>query len=216
MLISSTEPPELRSIGTSSQLPEKYGSDILFRVNTKLAGIQRKEFSDLVASVNDGRLNKELAQMQALDHRLLIVEGEPRWSLDGVWLGNGSFTRARFHGLMLDVQFLNCSVLMSSTVTETIALVSQYEKHLREPRELNGRPKPKGEWGRASSRDWAVYMLQGLGLGPKTAGNVYDVLGIPLQWTVTEQELMCVPGVGKNRAKKLIGALDGQSSNPAS
>jgi len=67
MLVAPTEPMTLKALGTVSLVPEDYGSDFLWASPVfGLVGVQRKEASDFVASVMDGRLDKELAQMKQL------------------------------------------------------------------------------------------------------------------------------------------------------
>src|SRR5690606_37254518 len=68
LLISPTEPPAVRALGTTSSTPELYGCDILIVANKTRTGVQRKKFpEDLVASLADGRLYSQLPKMAALD-----------------------------------------------------------------------------------------------------------------------------------------------------
>src|SRR5512139_620381 len=85
MMIAPTEPAALRALGTVKLTPERFGVDIMWGSTvTGLCGIQRKEISDFFASMTDGRLAKERAQMQGLDLRVLVIEGRPMWTTEGV------------------------------------------------------------------------------------------------------------------------------------
>ena len=71
------------------------------------------------------------------------------------------------------------------------------------------RPNPtRGAWGTRSSRDWSIHLLQSFpGIGPTTAAAIYDTVGIPFQWSVTESDLTSIPGIGKATAQRLLAAL---------
>lgn len=75
---------------------------------------------------------------------------------------------------------------------------------------INVRPKPATAWGQRQDRDWGIHVLQSFdGIGPGVAGAIFDKWGIPLVWTVGKSDLESVDGVGKKRAEKLWGALNG-------
>ena len=105
MLISSTEPPALVACGTSSQLPERYGVDILFAHHGGFSGVQRKEWKDFLASMSDGRLAEQTSRMQKLTHSMVVIEGWGRFSDDGVLLDrfNSRVTLAQVRGLLWSV-----------------------------------------------------------------------------------------------------------------
>jgi len=212
MHVSPTEPKLLRDIGITSSTPEKYGVDFLFASSVGLVGIQRKELKDLVASLRDGRLGREMSLMKHLDLAVLLIEGEPRWSEDGYLLNARSFTREQMNGVLFSVQMTGVWYLKSEGLSSTARLVKSLQGWLSKHRHggFSQRPKPVSEWGTLTNRDWAVHLLQGFpGIGAETAGAIYDELGVCMGWTVTEKELMKVKGVGKVRARKMMEALNG-------
>ena len=79
---------------------------------------------------------------------------------------------------------------------------------------LERRPGPSSPWGHVSDTDWAVHLLQGFdGMGTEKAKAIIQHFsGVPLTWSVTEKELMQVPGIGKVLARRLVNALDHQAS----
>lgn len=218
MLIAPTEPPSLRAIGRTSLLPERFGCDLLFTVRGERIGIQRKEVKDLRASVVDGRLAKELAQMGAVTRALLLVEGKVSWTPDGGDMVNGRFgqewTRAAWNGLLWSVQSKGVWIASSSSLQETVAVVQEFERWCRKEKHtaLDVRPKPGSIWGRMSTRDWGIHLLQGIeGVGPEIAGRIYDAYGnVPVEWSknVDEAWLMGVEGIGKKKAARIYRALD--------
>lgn len=217
MLISPTEPSILRSLGTISSTPESYGVDFLFPSTVGTVGVQRKEYKDLIASVHDGRLAKELAQMKQLHLSVLLIEGSPKWSSDGVLLDTRSqWTVAQHYGVQFSVMLSGIWVNTTASLRETLLWLSVFTKWVEKEKHtgIGGRPKPSNgsNWGLRGSRDWGVHVLQGFeGVGVELAGRIWDRFGLPLEWTVTEGELGTVEGIGKGRARQIIKALEGEN-----
>lgn len=177
-----------------------------------LVGVQRKEIADLIASVRDGRLAKELAQMTQLAIGVLVIEGRVRWTSDGELLSSRSaWTRAQHLGLTFSIQSQGYWINSTEDMDDTMSFVLSLEKWLSKERHTLGRvrPKVKGEWGNATSKEWGIHLLQsfpGVGYGQATA--IYERFGgVPLAWTVEEWDLMDVKGIGARRAGALIRAL---------
>lgn len=194
-------------------LPEGKGCDMLWASNGLWYGVQRKELKDLWASLDDGRLAKEMAQAKHLGTvPWLVVEGKLDMVGDGVMIGRRSVTMETFHKLLLSVGEQGWNVQRTSSAKETGVLVAAMHSHTRKQgkhKTGTSRPKATGVWGEASSKEWAAHLLQGFeGVGPDTARAIVEALGLPLAWTVGEKELMQVPGVGKKRAAQMIRALE--------
>lgn len=213
MLISPTEPALLKDIGRVSSTPEQYGVDFLWPSHAGLVGVQRKEIKDLIASLRDGRLAKEMGQWGRLDIVILIVEGRMQWSTEGYLLSTRQFTKTQLLGVLFSVQMTGAWCLQTETMGDTALYVKSLETWLSKDRHgsLRTRPKAQGSWGAADNREWGIHLLQSFsGIGNGVAGNIYDYFGgVPLKWTCTEGELMDVKGVGRLRAMKMMEALDG-------
>ncbi|MGH2640039.1 MAG: ERCC4 domain-containing protein [Rhabdochlamydiaceae bacterium] len=224
-LISPTEhSPHIQSLGRVSSLPERHGCDILAFTHTLISpciGYQRKTIPDLLSSLADGRLSKELSQIRAsslLSIPILIIEGTIQWTLgtsttqQTLLISSMPFTRAQYIGLLLSLNGRGIRVLTSSSVEDTIQVVltssSYYGKSSRLS-SLDRRPKPLGKWGMVSSRDFASHLLQSFPtIGPVTAEAILTYFGrVPMTWTVTIDELLTVPGIGRKTAIELINAL---------
>lgn len=215
MLISPTEPRPFHVLGSLSSVPERYGVDFMWVSRVGKVGVQRKEIKDLVASLQDGRLGKELGQMGSLDLAVLIIEGRPQWSRDGYLLDVRSFTKGQYYGVQFSVQMQGVWCLQTADHMSTVETLTYLETWLSKPKhgELKGRPKVSGEWGTANNREWGIHFLQGFpSIGTDVAGRIYDHFGgVPIGWMVTEDELQEVKGVGKGRAEKMVKALRGWS-----
>lgn len=216
MLVSPTEPQIFQSLGKTSLVPEEYGVDFMFSSEVfGLVGIQRKEIRDFVASVKDGRLSKELGQMKRLGLSLLVLEGRPQWTNDGLLTQTPTQWRMSQHlGTLWSVQLSGCWIATTTSAQETCTLISAFMRWTAKPRHiaLESRPGPASdEWGKVGNREWALHLLQGFrGIGPIQAAAIYDHFGgVPFMWGVGVLDLMDVPGIGEKRAEQLIGALNG-------
>lgn len=203
------------------QLPERRGVDVCWRALGCWWGVQRKQIDDLVSSLKDGRLQREVAQMTAdngvsMPH--LIVEGQIRFTSEGVLIRDGwgqDFTRRQWRGLMWSLQQAGISITYATTQRETVEIIadlyawSQKERH----GSLRSRPGPEvGEWGTRGSRAWQRHLLQGFdGIGPEIADAIVEHFGgVPLQWTADVVEMLAVKGLGPKRVETLLRALDGE------
>lgn len=219
MLIAPTEPLPIRALGRTHSLPEKRGVDVLFAAGGRWVGVQRKEIHDLVASVRDGRLHREVQQMGTclagggLGIAVLVVEGRFTWTVDGEWIEQGyRWTRRQHRGLLWSVRSRGIWVETTSNADDTAGLCRDLEAWAKKDRHssLDHRPGPVGMWGKATTREYASHVLQGFeGVGPELAGRILDHFGrLPIGWLVTAADLEAVHGIGKVKAKKLIGALE--------
>jgi ERCC4-type nuclease len=214
LLISPTEPDEIKALGKTSSTPERYGVDIFWAAKRRKFGIQRKQFpADFLSSVYDNRLSKELHQMAALDHVVLIIEGFGQWTVDGHLMDDRrQFHRDQFYPLLMTMALeFNVPTMRVRNLDETVAAILSIQRWSKKTKHtsLLRRPGPTSPWGKVTNRDWGIHLLQSFeGIGPEVAGAIYDHFGgAPLEWSVGETDLQGVKGVGKGRAQKLIQAL---------
>ncbi len=218
MIVASTEPAKIKALASDihNKYEAKFGADIVFRKRGMWVGVQRKELGDLVNSVSDGRLGENLAKMKSLDVAVLLIEGVPKFSLDGALLGPAGaygkgFSEDAFHGVLWTVQSQGIWVVHTKSVDDTVAWLGRFERWCGKERHtsLMRRPGPVNNWGTASNEDFARHMLMGLpGVGVEVANRVLAQFGrVPWEWTCTKEELMEVPGVGKKTAERLMGAF---------
>lgn len=201
-------------------MPEKYGVDFLWWRDAGPSargwcGVQRKEVADLMASVRDGRLAREVKQMAPLAHAMLVVEGRVDRVGSVVTVGRAQMDVAHWDAVLWGVQEEGIKVQFTTSTYETCLAVARYEawtqklahSALRGTRD----PVPRNSWGKSTNRDYQIHLLTGLpGIGEELAGRIVDHFGkLPWTWTVTEEELCQVQGIGPKKARRMMEALSG-------
>jgi len=213
--------PAIKSLGRYSTVPEQHGADIISIGANSRVGYQRKEVSDLFSSITDGRLTREILQLtnsDLLNHSVLIIEGRLDWTTDGNSTNTYTqITQSSFRSLITSIQLQDIIIHFTTDAKDTAATISSLSRYLDKPRHaaLQRRVSPRSPWGRTTNKGFAIHLLQSFpGIGPELAGAIYDKLGVPLQWSVSEAELKTVKGIGADRAKALIEALRGSAAVP--
>lgn len=203
VLIAPTEPPELRALGVTSGVPERYGAD--FIVPSPVfgrVGIQRKEINDLVASIQDGRVEREIWQQKDLSQAIWLIEGRVEWTLGGELLSSSGtrpkYTRAMHLGVLLSLQSYGYWILSSQSLQDSTVLLSSLNKWLMKEKHtsLLRRPSMKGQLG-GDLTDQRIHVMQGFPrVGYERAkGIVEHCKGLPFQMR-DGVDLTDVPGVG--------------------
>jgi len=178
-------------------------------------GVQRKELNDLIASIGD-RLTREIPQMVAgVEHPHIIVEGRVSWSNEGVLMRDGwgqPFTKKQWRGLMWSIQGAGVGLSYSKDGPETVSLIRDMYAWTAKDRHTTLRQRanvPTNDWGTRDNGAWSRWVLQGFdGIGPEAATRIVRMYGLPLQWTVTKEELLAVEGLGKVKVDRLFKALE--------
>lgn len=205
----------------SHGLCERYGVDFLWREQGSWWGVQRKTVPDFVASLHDGRLQREAAQMVSrVSLPTIFLEGRAQFTAtsgaDGVHQTltgvHHEVTLQQWRSMMWSLAAAGITVTSTSGVPDTALTLKQMVKWTSKAKHtaLTQRPKTvDSKWGTPTSRDFGVHILQGFdGVGPELAGAIFDHFGrVPLTWVADGVELEDVPGIGPTRAKKLRKAL---------
>ncbi|MEM0143273.1 MAG: ERCC4 domain-containing protein [Candidatus Parvarchaeum sp.] len=214
LLISPTEPEQIRQLGKTSLTPEKYGVDILI-IERGLYGIQRKVFpTDLVASLYDGRFQKQIIDMRRLKFSILLLEGEAKWTADGQLLDKyAKLSIKQLYGIIWSLQLYGIFTYWTSNIQNTIQYLKMFYEWVNKEKHnsLRRRPKPKSTMFIPTKEEKQIHFLQGIdGIGVDIAKNIIDHFGkIPLEWRnngkkLTENDFMEIPRVGAETAKRLL------------
>jgi ERCC4-type nuclease len=212
--ISPTEPKELHKLGTVSWKPELHGVDIMFASKGRWIGIQRKEVKDFVASIENKLLNKQLSQMGNLDIPILLIEGQFKFTVEGVLAGKDygrSWTDQSIWGLMLSIQAKGVQIVHTQNLAATARFIKYSQTYFAKSRHssLSSRDGVFSVWGtKPTDKEYGVYVLQSLpGVGPELAERIWDIYGLPMQLTIGMEELLKVDGIGKKKAENIVAAL---------
>lgn len=220
MYVAPTEPSIFKDLGVSALLPEEYGVDFLWQSELGLVGVQRKQFpSDFLASVHDGRLNREYSMMKELDMAVLCIEGTPRWTTEGMLIRDrndkrNGWTKAQHRNYLHSVQLRGIHVVYTESLRDTYDYISGLSVWTNkvDHHSLDTRPGPVGSgWARVTNKDYQKHLLQGLpGVGPKVAAAILEHIGMPFGLRVNQEDLMMVPGVGQKMADRIVKVFAGE------
>lgn len=224
VFVSPAEPQSIKLAlgerGVANVFPEEFGADFLFPTVVGRVAIQRKEVKDLISSVEDGRLAKELAQLRRAEVAILIVEGWPQFTSEGFLINKyiRNYTKRKLRNLLRSCA-LEHGVYLERTESpeDTVKAVFEIYEWLNKGEHMSLYTRPKStasDWGMTTNRDFGRWVLQGFpGIGPKLAESIYDHFGrVPLCWDCTKEELMKIDGIGKDTAEKLLKTLQGEGS----
>lgn len=213
-LIAPTERPPLTDLGTVSSLPERVGVDVLWQSPNGLAGVQRKQVMDLIASVRDGRLVKELIQMRSLSFRAVVIEGQMNFASDGRFMSQHTqWTKRQQEGVELAIfreEAMVLHTLSSLDTCKTVEHLYEWTKKTEHVSSLLAHPgAKKNGWGNYDSRETAIHTISTWPMfSVELAGRVFDHYGhVPCRHDVVLDSPVNIDGIGKRRAQAMMKVL---------
>lgn len=203
-----------KSSAISHSMCESYGADVLAVIEGRgHLAIQRKQFpDDFIASIEDGRMAREIALLQYAEFPVLIAEGWAEFTSEGHLMlqHGGRWTKQALRNTMRSMYKIHgIAVERTDNINDTADAVIELEAYFGKEihKSLLTRPKRvmQDTWGLSNKRDFARFFLQGFpGVGSALAEQIFDHFGkIPLRWDADEDELKEVYGIGEKRAKVL-------------
>ena len=212
MLISPAEPPAFKKLGTVSSQCERYGSDFLILSPVfGRVGVQRKEVKDLIASLADGRVEREIWQQKGLDQAIWLIEGRLEWTSDGQLLSGARsrYTKSQHLGVLLSLYSNGYWILNTSSVPDSIELLSALNQWLAKKKHtsLLRRPSQRTSYGTVGAlKDQQIHVMQGFpGVGYDRAKTVVDHYGgLPFDLLV---DLRDVAGLGDKTVSRIEGIV---------
>jgi ERCC4-type nuclease len=214
ILISPSEPAELRQMlkAVNSPLCERLGCDLLAPTTRGLLGVQRKELSDFIASLEDGRLAREIPLLvNGTTLPVLLLEGQFRFNTDNhLQFGTRPtrYTRQGVHNLIRSISYCNgVSVEYSADLADTPVIIGELIDFInREHKSLLKRPKLQGAWGKPTPHESLGYFYQGIdGVGVVLAQALMKKYSCPTDLiNASFNDLQALPQIGKQRAEKIF------------
>jgi ERCC4-type nuclease len=211
--VSPTEPPPLKEMAdVVSMHPEEYGVDVLIHGLAHSIGIQRKTISDLLASLQDGRLAEQVAKMQRLDFSIILLEGRFNWTGEGHLISNGwgeKLSKSRFRRMILSILAAGVHVEFTVDLNDTLewveAATSWADAYEHSTLQAKGRDV-RGQWGEKKTEHYRLSVLCSFpGIGPELARRILDEIGWPMELT---GDLLSVKGLGKKKFDSIKEVFD--------
>lgn len=134
--VAPSEPAALRALGiVDSQIEPIWGADFAIVCGGELMlAAQRKTVADLLASTRDGRLYRQVRLLARSPNGVVVIEGYPRWTMDGLWAdwpGRGPRWRVEAYWACVDaVQQAGLKLLQVADQAETASWLRYQLAHL--------------------------------------------------------------------------------------
>lgn len=197
-----------------SPLPERHGCDLVIPTKLGCVGFQRKTLPDLVASLQDGRLYKELNQLNAsatITTAYLILESHFVTTVDSDNYVEAKISVSTVRSIIAKFHNFGVGYLPTTSPGDTLTCALSVSRYLASGKAgtIHRAKQTDNEWGRSDAKGYGLFLLQSFpGIGPKVAEAIYDHFnGVPITWAVNAGELAQVPGIGRKRAESLVAAL---------
>ncbi len=165
--------------------------------------IERKTANDFLASLLDGRLFNQLANMLSYEKPLLIIEGTPRelFFLRDI---NANALMGALSAIALDFRI---PILFSESKAQTAEYIYIIAKRTQQKarKEISLRKKPA-----LALKEWQQFIVESLPLvGPKTAKILLKKFGsVKSVFNASVKELESLPNIGPKKAKKIIKIIE--------
>ena len=170
--------------------------------------IERKEASDFVSSLKEGRIWEQMAKMKesGIEDRRVIIEGDPLKSRS-LWYGK-KITPSNIYGAYDGIFKWGVKIVWVSDKYQT----SAYLRNL-----INRQKKPKKVFALRSSpqrtltlQEKKEYLLEGLpGIGGKTAKDILKKYKTVINFVNNVDSVDTLPGIGDKTKKEIKEILEG-------
>lgn len=221
VVITTNEPKRIRELFLDRiEVPMNF--DIILYTKAGAIGIERKKVpDDLLSSVTDGRLNREiLAMREETQIQIVLLHGKMKFNKDGSlktwrnrpqrygWTKKGITNLKRtlryVEGLYIEEAINNKELVQ---VINDLQIYFDQKYHLS----IKSRPRIETSWMIPTHAERIVYFYSGLpGIAIVGAKKLYDHFSNPLQlYEASIEDLMQVRGIGKAMATGIYNFLRG-------
>lgn len=220
VVITSNEPKRIRDL-FHDKLEMPMGFDMMLFTNAGTLGIERKKVPmDLLNSVTDGRLNREiLAMREETQIQILLLHGRMNFYSNGMlklWgrRPNRNWTKRGVANLLRTVQYIEgIYVEWADTNRELVQTVHDLQTYFdkKDHLSLKSRPRVETNWIVPTRGERVIHFYDGLpGVAAIGAKKLYDKYPSPIQlYEATVEDLMQVSGIGKVMANSIHNFLRG-------
>ena len=225
IIITSNEPKEIKNLFTD-RCEVSLGFDFLLYTNRGEFPIERKQIpEDLIASVRDGRLQRELIAMREISSMVLILlHGKFRFRGENLIMrGQRQWTKTGIRNLLRSLQLMEGAIIETAeTDQDLVRIVNEWQEYLDAPvhRSIRGRPRIDQDYSVPIRMERIRYFYAGLptsdgermrSLGIQKAKELQKVFPNPIDlYPATVDQIMSVKGFGKNTAECIYKFLRGE------
>ncbi len=220
ILVAPSEPKPILQLITDlgheaiiSTQPETRGADYLMSGQLGFVAVQRKEVGDLLASIEDGRLQQQISLLRYEPVPILMLEGWPEFTTGGQHLDRPRWNLTGFRNILRSIGREGIQIERTDDLADTAAALAELEHYWQRPVHTSLLTRPKrirtDSFGRKQADDRAAWVLQGFpNIGPELARRIVAKFeGLPLSWTCSLEEWCEVEGIGKTTAVALLEFL---------
>lgn len=218
-LIVPNEPKTIRNL-LSELIECPQGYDICLLTNLGKVGIERKKVpSDLISSIEDGRLGREILNMrEECQIMIVLFHGTMRYNKNGTLkLGKRTsyrWTEKGIRNIRRTLEFVEgCYIETARNNQELVKVLNELQDYLNEKEHLStkGRLPIKSNWIKPIYAERVRYFYDGLpGVAVVGARKLADRFPSPMQlYAASVEEIMEVPRVGKALATGIFNFLRG-------
>ncbi len=195
--------------------------DMMLYTESGKVGLERKKIpGDLLSSVTDGRLNRELLAMrEETQIQVLLLHGSIRYHKDGklkVWgrRPGRDWTKKGITNLLRTVQYVEGMYLeYAKNNRELVQVVYDLQEYFdkKDHTSLKSRTRIQTNWIVPSYGERIIHFYNGLpGVGINGAKKIYDKFPSPIQlYSASVEEIMEVPRIGRALATGIYNFLRG-------
>ena len=221
VVITTNEPRQIRKLFLERlEIPMAF--DMSLYTEAGVIGIERKKVpDDLLGSVGDGRLNREiLAMREETRIQILLLHGRMRFNRDGslkVWRRRPQrygWTKRGITNLLRTIRYVEgVYVEEAGNDRELVQVVNDLQVYFDQKHHLSikSRPRVETSWMVPTRGERVIYFYSGLpGIAVIGAKKLYDIFPNPLQlYEASLEDLMKVSGIGKVMATRIYNFLRG-------
>ena len=211
IIITSTEPKEIKELFGKDMIEDVMGFDMMLLTNRGKLPMERKKVpGDLLSSVTDGRLKRELDAMRVVSpFNIILLHGTFSYRKDDsvVMYGNKgrNWTKRGVRNLLRTLQYVEgCYIEQAETDEELVQVVHELQDYFDKDLHLSFKTRCgiQTDWLIPSKQEKIMYFYQGL---PEVkairAKALSERFPSPLDlYQASIEQLMEVSGIGKKLA----------------
>lgn len=218
-LITSNEPGKIKQILPDLvETPMNY--DMKLFTNACTIGVERKKVpGDLLSSIEDGRLGREIVAMREdTDIQVILLHGKIKYKQDGtVYVGakrQSHWTEKGITNLLRTIEYVErCYIEYANNDQALLTILEDLQEYMDKGKHLSlkGRPGIQKEWIVSTSQERVIYFYQGIpGIRIVRAKYIQEKFPNPVDlFGANVDDISKINGIGKSTALGIYNFLRG-------